>query len=314
MISVVIPIYNEERLLPVLYERLRLVLEKLKMPYEIIFVNDASTDSSFSLLEGMHKKDAHVKVVTFSRNFGHQTAVTAGLNYSQGSAVMVIDGDLQDPPEIIPDFVGKWREGFEVVYGVRQKRKENFFKKSAYKIFYRLLDKLSEQKIPLDSGDCSLMGRKVVDLLNAMPERNRFIRGLRSWVGFKQVSLPYERDRRFAGVSKYSFFKLLKLAFDGILSFSGVPLRLSIVTGFFIASFSVVYSFYVIIKKLFFVPDMITGWSSLMAVLAFLGGLQLLVVGFVGEYILRIYDEVKGRPHYVVASLLGLEKKSCGNG
>lgn len=307
-LSVLIPIYNEETVLPHLYERTKAALEGLGANYEVIFINDCSVDNSFALIKGFNKVNPAVKCISFSRNFGHQIAITAGLNFTNGKAVMIIDGDLQDPPEIIPEFLKKWKEGNEVVYGVRLKRKENFIKKILYKLYYRILSRLSEIKIPHDSGDCCLMDRKVVDLLNSMPERNRFVRGLRSWIGFKQIGVEYERGKRYAGQSKYSLFKLLKLGFDGIISFSGIPLRISILAGFLISLLSIFFSFYLILNRLLQWKSQIPGWTSIIVGVTFLGGIQLMVIGLMGEYIVRIYDEAKSRPQYIVESLVGLKE------
>ncbi|HHL39856.1 MAG TPA: glycosyltransferase [Deltaproteobacteria bacterium] len=313
-ISVVVPVYNEREVLPHLYERLASVLEGLGMSYEIIFVNDASTDDSLHILRGLHERDGRVKILSFSRNFGHQTAVTAGLNFSRGRAVVVMDGDLQDPPECIPAFVARWREGNEVVYGVRRKRKESLMKRALYKVYYRVLRLLSKVDIPLDSGDFCLMDRKVVELLNHMPERNRFVRGLRRWVGFRQAGVPYERDARYAGESKYTFFKLVKLALDGIVSFSELPLKASVLIGFAISIMTVVYSFYLIVNRIVHPANQIPGWTSIIVAVTFLGGIELMVMGFLGEYLLRIYDEVKDRPQYILNGVIGFEEKGDAEG
>lgn len=306
-ISVLIPIYNEEKVLPYLYERLVGILEPQKLSYEIIFVNDGSEDNSLEMMKEYNKINPRAKILSFSRNFGHQTAVTAGLNFSKGKAVMIIDGDLQDPPEIIPQFIEKWKKGYEIVYGIRKKRKEGIIKRSFYKFYYRLLRLVSKIEIPVDSGDCSLMDRKVVTILNSMPERNRFIRGLRSWVGFKQIGLEYERDKRYAGETKYPFLKLLKLGLDGIISFSEIPLKISIVLGIVISSISIIYSLYIAFNRIFNPENQIPGWTTIVVGVAFLGGIQLLVMGFLGEYIIRIFDEVKRRPLYILNSAIGFE-------
>jgi dolichol-phosphate mannosyltransferase len=310
-LSVVIPIYNEEEVLPHLYGRLVKSLDGIGLPYEIIFVDDGSGDSSWAVLAQINRDNPRAKAISFSRNFGHQVAITAGVNSSRGDRVMIIDGDLQDPPEIISRFIEKSKEGFEVVYGVRTKRKEGIVKKSMYSIYYRLLSKVSNIDMPLDSGDCCLMDRKVVDLLKAMPERNRFIRGLRAWVGFKQIGLAYERDARFRGKTKYSFFKLWKLALDGILSFSDYPLKMSILFGFIISLLSVAYSLFIVYKRIFQTGNPLPGWASIVAGITFLGGMQLMVAGFMGEYIIRIFDEVKKRPQYIVRHSLGLDERNA---
>jgi len=306
-LSVVVPIYNEEGLLESLRQRILAVLDNCGLIFELILVNDGSQDSSFEKIVQMHKSDSRIKVLSFSRNFGHQVAITAGLNYSKGRAVIVMDGDLQDPPEVIPDMIKVWKNGYEVVYGVRAKRRENFIKQALYKAYYLILRRLSNIDIPLDSGDFCLMDRKVVDLLNSIPERNRFIRGLRRWVGFKQVGLNYERDKRFSGKPKYTFFKLIKLGFDGIISFSGIPLKTALVTGFFISISSLIYSFYIVINRFLHTQNQIPGWTSIVVGVTFLGGIQLMVMGLLGEYIIRIYEEVKRRPMYILNAAMGFE-------
>lgn len=309
-LSLVVPVYNEEEVLPYLYKRIITTLKNLDVSYELIFVDDSSTDKSLLLLKKFHQLNPRVKILSFSRNFGHQIAITAGFNFSRGKAVMVIDADLQDPPEIIPGFIQKWKEGYEVVYGIRKGRKEGFLLRSLYWIYYRLLKKMSKVAIPVDSGDCALLDRKVVDLLNRMPERNRFIRGLRSWVGFKHTGIEYERGKRFAGRPKYSFSKLLKLGIDGIISFSDVPLRVSIFIGFIISFISIIYSFYIITYVLFHPEARIPGWATIVVAITFLSGIQLMVMGFLGEYILRIFDEIKGRPLYILRETIGFNKNA----
>ncbi|MDD5069987.1 MAG: glycosyltransferase family 2 protein [Candidatus Omnitrophica bacterium] len=312
-LSIIVPIYNEQDVLPHLYQRLINVLEPAGFLYEVIFIDDGSRDQSLPLLVNYHNDNHNVKVVSFSRNFGHQVAITAGINYAQGKAVMIIDGDLQDPPEIIPEFIAMWKQGYEVVYGIRKKRKENFVKKMFYSTYYRLLKKLSNTDIPLDSGDCCLIDRRIVDLMNKMPERNRFVRGLRAWLGFKQIGLAYERDRRFAGKVKYSFIKLIKLGLDGIISFSYFPLKISVFLGFFISISSVIYSFYIVVNRFIHPEQRILGWASIVVGITFLGGIQLLMMGVLGEYVSRIFDEVKNRPHYVIGCTLGLEDRNAQN-
>lgn len=236
-VSVVIPIFNEEENLSELDNRLHKTLQ-IYEKYEVVFVNDGSHDRSFEIIKEFQKGNKNYKILDFSRNFGHQAAITAGINFSKGDVVIVMDGDLQDPPEQIPIFVEKWQEGYDVVYAVREKRKENFLKRMAYFTFYRILDHMSEFPIPLDSGDFGLIDRKIADLLKQLPEKNRYVRGLRAWLGFKQIGITYERDSRFAGTPKYTFRSLIKLASDGIISFSDYPLKLSIKFGFLVSSFS----------------------------------------------------------------------------
>ena len=303
-VSIVIPIYNEEENLKILIERLTKVLKEFTSSYEVIFVNDGSTDNSLSILHSAGKQDKHICAIDLSRNFGHQTALAAGLAYARGSAIVMMDGDLQDPPELIPQLLERWREGYEVVYAIRAERKENVLKKMAYQIFYRILHALSDITIPLDSGDFGLIDRKVVDLINHMPERTRFLRGLRSWVGFRQIGLAYNRDARFSGKPKYSFSKLLKLAFDGVISFSTAPLRFATAIGFFISFISfILILFYV---YLFFTTPRVPGFTTLIIILLFIGGIQLITVGILGEYIGRIYDETKQRPLFIARETINI--------
>jgi len=304
-ISVVIPIFNEEETLETLYERIHGVLGQLEESWEVIFVNDGSSDRSELLLREFHRRDARFKAISFSRNFGHQTALTCGLDHAMGEAVIAMDGDLQDPPEILPALIQRWREGYEVVYAVRQKRKEGVIKRAAYKSFYWILHHVSYLDIPLDTGDFSLLDRRVLDVLLAMPERNRFVRGLRTWAGFRQIGYEYARDARFAGHSKYSFGKLLKLAFDGLVSYSYVPLRLVSNIGLLVSASTLGYMGYLLLAR-FFGDVTIKGWTSTVVIVLFLGGIQLLSLGVIGEYVGRIFEEVKQRPHYIVRDRIGL--------
>lgn len=308
-VSVVIPIYNEQENLPELYARLHKVLDGLGQSHEIIFVDDASRDRSRDLIRSLTQQDPSVRGLFFSRNFGHQPAIAAGIDHAQGQAVILMDGDLQDPPEVIPSLMAAWKQGNDVVFAVRKKRKESLPKRLAYLGFYRLLKRLANVDIPLDSGDFSLIDRKVVDLLKKMPERNRFIRGLRSWVGFQQVGVEYERAERHAGEAKYTFSKLLKLAFDGFISFSYLPLRVAFVLGCIAFCISCLLILHTLYSKIF-LPETPIGWSSLMIAVTFLGGTQLVLVGLVGEYIGRIYDEVKQRPYYIIGELVGIARDS----
>ncbi len=303
-VSVVIPIFNEEETLETLYRRLHDVLEGIGEPYEVIFINDGSRDGSERLLREFHRRTPAFKVVNFSRNFGHQVAVTCGLDHASGDAIIAMDGDLQDPPEVLPGLLARWREGYEVVYAVRQARKENVFKRAAYKAFYWILHRVSYLDIPLDSGDFSLIDRRVVEVLRAMPERNRFVRGLRTWAGFRQIGYEYAREARFAGESKYSLGKLLKLAFDGLVSYSYVPLRLVSNVGMLVSVSALIYMGYLLMARLFGNVE-IRGWTSTVVIQLFLGGVQLLSLGVIGEYIGRIFEEVKQRPHYVVRDRVG---------
>ncbi|HEY3762097.1 MAG TPA: glycosyltransferase family 2 protein [Verrucomicrobiae bacterium] len=317
-ISVIVPCYNEEAVLPQLFQRLGSVAVTWGMDFEIICVDDGSRDRTWELLTAQHKKDARWRCLSFARNFGHQTAVSAGLFHATGDAVVVIDADLQDPPEQIMRFIEKWREGYDVVYAVRQKRKENIFKRACYWAFYRLMSKLVLFEMPLDSGDFCLMNRRVVAALNAMPERNRFVRGLRAWSGFKQTGLVYERHARAAGDAKYSFFKLMKLARDGIFSFSTVPLALVTQTGMLISFVSFLGIVWTLASKIFneffakhgFPP--VQGFTTIVVSILFLGGIQMMCLGILGEYIGRIYDEVKRRPLWIIQDAAGIQPINMG--
>lgn len=304
--SVVIPIFNEEKTVPELYRRLTDVMNGLEENYEIIFVDDGSKDLSLDLIQSFSTKDRHVKCVSLSRNFGHQIAISAGIRFSGGRATILMDGDLQDPPEIIPSLVKKWEQGFEVVYAIRKKRKENILKRFFYKLFYLILRKLSYIEIPLDTGDFSLIDKRVVDLLNSMPEKNRFIRGIRAWIGLKQIGVEYEREPRFAGTPKYSLRKLIALALDGIVSFSYWPLKLATKAGFFIsiASFlgGLFYFIYWLLRG-----DAPKGFTTLAILILLLAGIQFIMIGIMGEYIGRIHEEVKNRPLFIAKKLIGIE-------
>lgn len=304
MYSIVIPIYNEQETLPEIYRRLKTVIDTLDAPSEIIFIDDGSNDQSSMIVNEIHKTDSRIKLIQFSRNFGHQVAISAGIDFASGDVVILMDGDLQDPPEVIPNFIQKWREGYDVVFAIRTKRKENVFKRAAYFIFYRLLRKLSYLDIPLDAGDFCLMDQNIVKALKSLPERHRFVRGLRTWVGFKQVGLSYERDQRFAGQPKYTLAKLFGLAYDGLFAFSTTPLKLAITIGFIFTIISLVGGMTIIYRKLVHDFNLI-GWASLIVTITFLGGLILLILGIIGEYIGRIYDEVKHRPLYIIKNRIG---------
>jgi polyisoprenyl-phosphate glycosyltransferase len=306
-LSVVVPCYNEEAILRQVHGQLGEVLQRTGLPYEIIYVNDGSSDGTLAILRELQAGDEHVRVVSFSRNFGHQVAVTAGIDCATGDAVVLIDADLQDPPEVILRMIEKWREGYEVVYGKRESRDgETALRLFITGKFYRLINSISDVPIPLDTGDFRLMDRRIVDVLKKMPERDRFLRGMVSWVGFKQLALPYARHCRAAGRSKYPYSKLILLAADGILSFSLVPLRVAILLGFLAAGFAVVGIVYAVILRLF-TGIWVMGWTLMFIGILFLGGMTLGCLGIIGEYVGRIYREVKRRPLYVVDEMLGFE-------
>jgi len=304
--SVVLPVFNEEDNLPALYQRLTDVMQELGEPYELIFVDDGSKDGSAAYLAERHHDDPSAKLLRLSRNFGHQLAITAGLGYATGQAVIVMDSDLQDSPEDIPTLVGRWKEGFQVVYAVRESRKENLFKQLAYRAFYRILNRFADIDIPLDSGDFSLMDRRIVQELNRLPEKNRFIRGLRAWVGFQQIGVPVARSHRYAGKPKYEMRQLFHLALSGLMSFSVVPLRLATSMGFSVALGSFLSIAWVLYCRLFTTVS-VPGFAATASILLFLGGVQLFTIGILGEYIGKIYDEVKRRPLYLVSQALGLK-------
>ena len=310
LISVIVPCYNEEEVIGETHSRLASLLGQLDgFDYELIYVDDGSRDRTPELLQQIHASNSRARVLRFSRNFGHQVALTAGLEHASGAAVVVIDADLQDPPEVIPEMVARWRDGYEVVYGVRTDRPgESSFKLWTAKIFYRLINRLSETKMPLDAGDFRLMDRKVVDALLAMPERDRFVRGMVSWVGFRQIAVLYARAPRQAGTGKYPFLKMLKFALDGVLSFSLTPLRLAIWTGFLAILMAVAGIIYAVLLRLY-TTDWVRGWASLFVAILFMGGVQLISLGIIGEYIGRIYGEVKQRPLYLLREKVGFENE-----
>jgi dolichol-phosphate mannosyltransferase len=295
----VVPIFNEQENIPELTSRLSAALGGFGIAFEVILVNDGSTDRSLSMLESIAREAKRFVIVDLSRNFGHQVAISAGLECSRGRAVIIMDGDLQDPPEVLPSFVERWREGYDVVYAIRQQRKENIFKRSAYAAFYRILQWMAHVNMPLDAGDFCLMDRRVVDLLVQMPERNRFLRGIRSWLGFKQIGLAYERHARASGKAKYTLRKLIYLAADGMLSFSYMPLRMISVMGMGVSVFSLGLAVYYFVKKLLFALDP-PGFATLIVAVFFLAGVQLITLGVMAEYIGRISDEVKRRPVFIV--------------
>ena len=308
-ISVVIPMYFEEEVVNECYNRTKSVLEGLeKYEYEIIFVNDGSQDKTMEMLEEIAKDNKNVKVISFSRNFGHQAAVTCGLKYTTGDAVAIMDADMQDPPEVILDMIKLWEDGNEVIYAKRKTRKgETRFKLFTAKMFYKILNGLSDVEIPKDTGDFRLADKKVIDVINSLPEHNKFLRGLFSWVGFKQIPFEYERKERFAGKTKYPLKKMLKLASDGITSFSTKPLKVLGALGIMSIIVSIILLIYAIISYVFRLNSLTPGWTSLMVTITFLGGMQLLSIWLISEYIGKIYDESKGRPEYIIDKTINIK-------
>ena len=310
VLSIVVPCFNEEDCLSATIARLNALCAELRpLEVELIFVDDGSQDHTREILKGYAAEDPRIRIIGFARNFGHQLAVTAGIDAARGDAIVLIDADLQDPPEVIPKMVARWREGFDVVYGRRIERVgESTFKLASARIFYRLLNRLSDVPIPLDTGDFRLISRQVADTLKAMPERDRFVRGMVSWVGFKQTELSYQRAARFAGTSKYPLRKMVRFATDGILSFSTKPLQMAVALGMLSASVALLGIIYALTLRIF--TDLwVEGWTALFIAVMFIGGAQLLCIGILGEYIGRIYSEVKKRPLYVVQEYVGLEDR-----
>jgi dolichol-phosphate mannosyltransferase len=306
--SLIIPIYNEEETIPELYRRVSDVMDSLDDSVELILINDGSRDRSLNLMRELQERDARVCYISFARNFGHQAAVTAGLNFARGQVIVVLDADLQDPPELIPKMIESWQAGYHVVYAQRTKRKkESWFKRLTAYVFYRLLRQLADVDIPADTGDFCLMDRQVVDVLNSMPERNRYIRGLRAWIGFRQTAVKFERDPRFAGEVKYTFKKSLALAINSLVSFSKIPLRISTYLGLFSALIALLMALLVLYWRLQQPDSPVTGLATILIAVFFLGSVQLIGIGILGEYIGRIYEEVKGRPAYTIAEIAGLE-------
>ncbi|HSM25051.1 MAG TPA: glycosyltransferase family 2 protein [Anaerolineaceae bacterium] len=300
-ITIIAPIFNELENLPVLHQRITEVMDSSDFSWELILIDDGSTDGSTDIIRELSKKEQRIKPVIFARNFGHQIAVTAGLDYSQGEAVVIIDADLQDPPEVILEMIEKWREGFEVVYAVRSEREgESFFKKITASLFYRLIFRITDVKIPLDTGDFRLMDRKVVNVMNSMREHHRFLRGMSAWVGFKQVGVTYKRAARLSGETKYPLKKMMKLALTAITGFSYVPLQIATYMGFISAGISLIAIPVVVLLRILG-SQQFTGQATTLIAVLFLGGVQLISLGILGEYIGRIYDEVKGRPLYITS-------------
>jgi len=306
--SIIVPVFNEEEVIQQTYQRLITVMDSSDAPYELLFINDGSKDRTEEILIEIGITDARVKLINFSRNFGHQVAISAGIDYAQGEAVVIIDADLQDPPELILDMIEKWMEGYEVVYAKRLSRKgESFFKKQSASLFYRTLRSMTDIDIPLDTGDFRLMDRKVVQQMKGLREKNRFVRGMASWVGFRQTAIEYERDERAAGETKYPLKRMLKLSMDGITSFSYKPLKLASYAGGLLAITGLIYMFYVFYLKIFTAAT-VPGWSSLIIIQLFFSSFVLILLGVMGEYIGRIYDETKNRPLYIVRDQYGMDE------
>ena len=310
-ISVVVPMYYEEEVAKECYTRLKGVLDKIEnYSYEIIFVNDGSKDKTLEILKDIAKEDENSKIISFARNFGHQCAVTAGLRYVTGDAIVIIDADLQDPPELIPEMLKLWEDGNDVIYGKRKSREgESRFKLLTASMFYKTLNELSDVEIPKDTGDFRLVDRKVVDVINSLPEHNKFLRGLFSWVGFKQTPFEYERKERYAGKTKYPLKKMLKLAQDGIFSFSIKPLKIVGAMGILSVLISIILFVYAVLSYAFDWNNLVPGWTSLMVTMTFIGGMILISLWMIGEYIGRIYDETKRRPEYIIDETINIEEK-----
>ncbi len=310
LLTVIIPVYFEEAVVEACYREIKSVMIRNHWEYELIFVNDGSTDQTLPLLRQIALEDSGVKVIDFARNFGHQVAVTAGIFHSSGDAVVVIDADLQDPPSVIEQMVSKWQENYEVVYAKRKKRKgETWFKLFSAKCFYRLLHFMADIDIPLDTGDFRLMDRKVVEAFKQMPERNRFVRGMVSWVGFRQTYIEYERDERFAGETKYPLRKMLHFAMDGMIGFSTKPLKLVQSIGVLTIGIALLLFVYALISK-FVLRSVVSGWTSIIVAITFFSGVQLFSIGILGEYIARIYDESKNRPLYLIREKINFQETS----
>lgn len=313
-ISIVAPVYNEEGVLEALYERVKTVLDGAGEDWELVLVNDGSRDRSAEVIGLLHARDARVKGISFSRNFGFQIAATAGLDYTRGDAVILTDADLQDPPEIYPAMLAQWRAGYDVVFGVRASREgETWFKLTTAKIFYRLIHRITNINIPLDTGDFRLMDRRVINSLRGMNERNRFLRGMVPWIGFRQIGVEYNREARYAGEAKFtSVKKMLPFALDAITSFSYFPLQLATILGFIIAAISVVGILAVVLVRLLGPHEPLLGQATTLVVVLFLGSVQLISLGIIGEYLGRIYDEVKGRPLYLIQESWGIDDAPLG--
>ncbi|MEN9228447.1 MAG: glycosyltransferase family 2 protein [Gloeomargarita sp. GMQP_bins_120] len=307
--SLVVPVYNEAANLPHLYRRLCPIMDSLDGPAELILVDDGSRDESLHLMRELRQKDPRVCYVALARNFGHQIAISAGLQFARGQAVVILDADLQDPPELIPNMIDLWQQGYQVVYGQRIQRQDHWFKRLCAHVFYRLLTYLASVDIPPDSGDFCLLDRQVVDILNSMPERQRYVRGLRAWVGFRQAPLLYQRPPRYAGQAKYTWLKSWALAMNALVSFSWVPLRLATYLGFLAGLVAIIMLFLVLYWRLFLPDSPLTGYTLVILAVLFLSAVQLMAIGILGEYIGRIYDEVKARPLFTVAEVGGFDRQ-----
>lgn len=311
-INIVVPLYNEQESFDSLVKRLDELMETSSLTIEVIMIDDGSSDRTAGLMRELSLKNDRYNAVILSRNFGHQTALTAGLKYVNATdAVLIIDGDLQDPPELLEKFYGLYKDGYDVVFAIRKNRKENFLKKAAYKLFYIMLKKISYVNLPLDSGDFSLISRRIVSELNRMPEESRYLRGMRSWIGFRQIGIPYERDKRYSGKSKYTIKKMISLAFTGIFNFSEFPIRFLIKLGLIVVAISLSYLIYTLIVKFFFhgVPS---GFTALLGIISLFGGMQLIALGVLGEYILRIFFQVKNRPLFIVKEYIHNKETRVG--
>ena len=309
LISLVVPVYNESGVVNIFIKRINNILASIDYKYEIIFIDDGSTDDTFLELEQIYKNYENIRVITFSRNFGKEAAISAGIDYSYGDALIPTDVDMQDPPELIVEFIKFWQDGYDVVYGIREDRSlDGLGKRITSKLFYTIFNKISKTKIPYNVGDFRLIDRKVIDVIKKLPERNRFMKGLFSWVGFKSIGIPYKRPERVSGKTKWNYWKLWNFSIDGITSFSTVPLKIWMYIGGIISSVSFFYALLLIIKVVIFGSD-VPGYASTLVAILFLGGLQLLVLGIYGEYLGRIYEESKSRPVYILDVVLGEDKK-----
>ena len=313
LLSIVVPVFNEQEVILDFHTRVKSVVSSLNFDYEIIYINDGSTDNTSSILNELHLNEENISLLELSRNFGKEIALTAGLDHSQGDAVIIIDADLQDPPEVIPELIENWKQGFDIVYAKRKKRNgESFLKKITAYFFYRVIQKITKINIPEDAGDCRLLSQRAVNAITTMREQHRFLKGLFAWVGFPQKSVLYDRDARAAGKTTWGYWKLWNFALEGITSFTTIPLRLSTYTGFLTAFSALIYGAYIIIKTLLY-GDPVPGYPSLAVIILFLGGIQLIAIGIIGEYLGRIFNETKARPLYLLDKYLPSEKTKKNN-